>query len=112
MPWQEFDAGDLRHKIEIHQQVAGTDESGAVVTYEKWIETFASIKTTRASDFIKAGQDTAQLYLTITIRWQSGIDSSMRVKSRNGTYTIQAIENIDEMNTWLVLTCIAVGKNQ
>jgi SPP1 family predicted phage head-tail adaptor len=102
-------AGSLRHKITFLGKTATQDASGNSVTYQPTFTTRAKIEPIRGTDLIRSGQDTAQLYLMITLRYRAGIDSSMRVQALHGTYIIQAVNNILEANRVLELTCIAVG---
>jgi head-tail adaptor len=112
MPWPTFNPGALRHQIAILKQTYGEDESGTSVEYVPLLYTYAAIETTSTGSSDSDGQNVAQVGLKVTIRWQSGIDPSMRVQARNGNYEIQAIENVEEMDTWLVLTCQALSANQ
>jgi head-tail adaptor len=64
------------------------------------------------TDVLRGGQDTTKLFLTVTIRWQTGIVPTMRVQSLNGTYVIQAVENPGERNVILTLRCLGLGVNQ
>jgi SPP1 family predicted phage head-tail adaptor len=82
------------------------------VQWTEFVKTWAQIEPVRGTQVLKAGQDTTQLFLTIGIRWQTGILPNMRVKSNNGTYTIQSIENPGERNVILILNCIALNLNQ
>lgn len=100
------------HQVVILQQQASSDISGATTIWVPFVRTWAQIDPVRGTDVLKAGQDTTQLFLTIKIRWQSGIVPNMRVQSLNGTYVIQAIENPGERNVILVLTCLGLGANQ
>ena len=111
-PWPSIDPGRMIHRVTLLQQTAGTDASGAIVRWTPFVTTWAAIDPVRGTDVIKAGQDTTQLYLTITIRWQSGVLPSMRVQGNNGTYIVQAIENPGERNILLVLNCVALSANQ
>jgi SPP1 family predicted phage head-tail adaptor len=110
--WPSIDPGRMVHRITILKQTPGVDISGAVVTWSEFVTAWAAIDPVRGTDIIRSGQDTTQLYLTITMRWQAGILPSMRVRSNNGTYIIQAIQNPGERNVLLVLTCVALTANQ
>jgi SPP1 family predicted phage head-tail adaptor len=111
--WPKVDPGKMVHQITFLQQVKGTNISGTVMTWAPWLTTWASIDPVRGIDMLKAGQDVTQVYLTIKIRWQTGILPNMRIQSDMGeTYIIQAIENPGERNVILVLTCLAMGLNQ
>lgn len=109
--WPKIDPGQMVHQITILQQQVGTDISGAIVTWVPLVVAWAQIDPVRGTDVIKSGQDTTQLFLTVRIRWQSGILPNMRVQTLNGTYVIQAVENPGERNVILILNCLALGAN-
>lgn len=110
--WPSIDPGQMVHQVTILQQQQATDISGTTTIWVPFVTTWAQIDPVRGTDIIKSGQDTAQLYLTIKIRWQRGIVPNMQVKSLNGTYVIRSIENPGERNVILVLTCLGLGVNQ
>jgi SPP1 family predicted phage head-tail adaptor len=112
-PWPKIDPGEMVHQITILQQTQGVDISGTVTTWTPFLTTWASIDPVRGTDVLKSGQDTTNLYLTIRIRWQTGIQPNMCVQKVDGArYIIQAIENPGERNVILVLFCLALGLNQ
>jgi SPP1 family predicted phage head-tail adaptor len=112
MSWPSINPGELRHSCTIQQQTATTDASGATVTWSDFTTAFAKIVPAKGRAAIQSGQTTAQVPMEITIRWQPGILANMRIIGPNGTYLIESIDNIDERNVLLVLTCIALGANQ
>jgi SPP1 family predicted phage head-tail adaptor len=112
MPWPSIDQGKMVHQITLLQQKTVTDISGAVIQWVPFVTTWASIEPVRGSDVLRSGQATTQLFLTVTIRWQNGVQANMRVQSKHGTYVIQAIENPGERNVILILNCLALSLNQ
>jgi SPP1 family predicted phage head-tail adaptor len=119
--WPSINIGMLRHRIAIQSEVdtGQYDAAGKKMSWQDFIPSaMAAIETVRGTDVIRAGQNTAQLYLTITIPYQrdfngNPIQANMRVIGPTGsTYLIQAIENILEMGVVLVLNCIGLGLNQ
>lgn len=110
--WPSINPGRMVHKITIQRQQTITDISGTVVEWVDFVSCWAAIDPVRGTEVLRAGQDTTQLYLTVVIRWQSGILPNMRVRSNNGTYIIQSIENPGERNVVLVLNCLALGSSQ
>jgi head-tail adaptor len=112
MTWPTLDSGDLRHQITILAPVPATDISGSTVAMVPLVTCYAKIEPVRGLDVIKAGQETTQLYLTVSIWWQAGILPNMQVRALNGLYLIQSIENPLELNVVLKLSCLAIGKNQ
>jgi SPP1 family predicted phage head-tail adaptor len=110
--WPQIDPGKMVHWVNILQQQTVTDLSGQSITWVPFVSAWAAIEPVKGTDVLRGGQDTTKLFLTITIRWQTGILPSMRVQSLNGTYVIQAIENTGERNVILVMTCLGLGANQ
>lgn len=88
--------------------ISGTVEGG----WEPFLTTLASIEPQTATEVFKAGQITAQLKLNVSLMWQSGIRTNMRVQTPNGTYIIQDIVNPKELNYSLTLVCLALGDNE
>lgn len=111
-PWPSFDPGTLVHQVQLLRQQVGSGAAGANVSWVTFLTAYAAIEPMRGMDAIRAGQQVSQLTLTVTMRWQSGILPNMRVKSLNGTYLIQSIENIGERNIWLRMTCLGLGANE
>lgn len=107
--WPQIDPGKMVHQITILQSQVVQGLSGAETQWVPFVQTWAEIVPVRGIDVVRSGQDTTQLFLTVRIRWQTGIQAKMRVQSFNGNYVIQAIENPGERNIILVLTCLALG---
>jgi head-tail adaptor len=111
-PWPQIDPGEMIHRVRILQQTTVTDVSGTATAWVPFVDTWAQIDPVRGTEVLKSGQDTAQLFLTVKIRWQTGILANMQLLSLNGTYIIQTVENPGERNVILVLNCLALGLNQ
>lgn len=107
--WPAIDSGRMIHKIAIQHQVASSDISGSTVTWADYLTAWAAIDAVRGMDVIKSGQNTTQLYSTITIWWQAGILPNMRVVANGRTHVIQSVENIEERNVVLKLNCVCLG---
>jgi SPP1 family predicted phage head-tail adaptor len=110
--WPMLDPGKMVHRVVIMQQTTVSDISGTAPAWVPFVTTWAQVDPVRGTEVLKAGQDTAQLFLTVKIRWQAGIATNMQVQALNGTYLIQTVENPGERNVILVLNCIALGLNQ
>jgi Phage head-tail joining protein len=90
-----------------------SDAAGALQSWNAFTQANAAIETVRGTDVIKGGQTATQLFLTVGMWYQAGINPEQRVLSDNGSlYVIQSVENILEMNVVLVLNCLALGSNQ
>jgi len=107
-----FNPGRMRHPIKLLHQTTVSDVSGTSTVWSVFASAYASIETVKAADVVGAGQSVALLYLNVTIRYQAGVTPAMRLRALNGTYKIQAIENVLERNALLVLTCEAFALNE
>jgi len=109
-----IDVGRMIHTITVQQQtVNGFDVGGQTTQWTDFVTAQAVIEPVRGTDVIKSGQTTAQLFLTVGMWYQAGIEPNMRVVTDNGaTYLIQSIENVLERNVVLLLNCIGIGDNE
>lgn len=105
--------GQFRHRVTLLEQTTGTDESGVVTTYAPAnppLAVWAKIEGLRSEDAIKSGQDISKVHLTITIRYNAAFTPKKQLQRWNGNrYVINGIENVLEMNAYLILTCEGVG---
>src|SRR4051812_23172908 len=91
--------GRLRHNVIILHETPVSGVSGTSLQWTQYVAAKAAIDAgKRPTDTAGQGQTTTLLYLTVTIRYQPGITTAMRVQSLNGTYEISAIENVLERN--------------
>lgn len=112
-PW--IDPALLQHRVTFLEQTAGSDASGSTAT---WVAgnppdaTWAEILPMRAEDVIKGGQDISQVRISVTLRYRADRAATARLQVPNGSqYVIEGIQNVAEMNLYLVLTCLAIGPN-
>ncbi len=111
--WPQIDPGKMVHQVTILSQQPVSDISGTSIQWVPFVVTWAEIVPVRGIDVVRSGQDTTKLFLTIRIRWQTGILPKMRLQTVSGdNYIIQAIENPGERNIILVLTCLGLGANE
>ncbi len=111
MNWPGLNPGELRERVTITRPVVTADISGQTVTMTTFLATWARITSTQGKDRIAAGQTTARLPIQVAIHWQVGILPNMQVVARHGTYVVESIENLQEMDVTLVLNCVALGLN-
>jgi len=113
-----MDAARLRHRVLFLEPTPGTDDSGSTVTWAAGNPpdiAWAEIVPTRGSDIIRAGQDVSQVWITVTLRYNPSKTRTpnTRLQAPSGSiFVVQAIENVLEMNVWLVMTCLGLGANQ
>jgi head-tail adaptor len=111
MKWPSLDPGELRHQITILGPVPATDVSGSTVALVPLVTCYAKIEVVKGLDVIRAGQETTQIYLIVSMWWQAGIAANMQVQALNGLYLIESVENVLELDVVLKLNCLAIGKN-
>jgi SPP1 family predicted phage head-tail adaptor len=110
-----IDPGSFTQLLTFLVQASTLDASGEAVSYVAGnppLTAWGSVKHVKGTDKIAAGQEVAQDLVTIKTWWQPQILTTMRVQSPTGSiYIIQAVENVDELNIYAVLTCLGVGVN-
>lgn len=90
-------AGKLRHRIQLQQQVQAQDpETGAVVlAWQDWPaagkKLWGSIEPLSARDFIAAQALQSQVTARIVIRHRDGVLPTMRALHRGKVYTIHGV---------------------
>jgi head-tail adaptor len=111
-----IDIGKLRHFIQI-QKLGNSNpptfnEGGPKQGFTTFASAMAAIDMVSGTDVIKGGQTVSELYLTVTMYYLPGITPDMQVISDNGsTYVIRAVENVLEMNVYIVLNCVGLKAN-
>jgi SPP1 family predicted phage head-tail adaptor len=107
--------GRLRHTITLLEPQTTVGVSGVETTFAPGsppVTALAEIKYVRGVDVIKSGQVVSQTYLTVTIRYNPAFTAGKRIQKYDGKqYIIQAVENVREMNAYMVLTCLGLGLN-
>lgn len=114
-------AGAYRYPISIYQIVEGKDRQGfPSVTRTLVLSPYASIKTTRGMTIITSNSDFEKAFTRFCIRftptvvnaYYNSVNSNrkMEVDYRNKTYTVEYLNNVDEMNVELELQCKEVMK--
>lgn len=107
-----MEAGKLRHRIDIESPEHSRDEDGNNVTvWEALYESVpAEIINTGGSETINGKQVQADASTKITIRYLPGISSRHRIKHNQQIWNITFVDNIDQRNRELVLTCKGDGQ--
>lgn len=98
-----INAGKYNRKIDIYQIAIETDSSGfqkrtRTLVYSPWAE----VVTTKGMTLIRNETDFEKAYTRFTIRWPKvSINRDMEIDFNGKTYTIEYINNINEMNVEL-----------
>ena len=81
--WPTIDPGLLRTPISIQALLPTSpvsfNNNGPVAVWQNVVECMAYIQELRGTDLINSGQDVSKLWMTITIRYQPGIQPLMLV---------------------------------
>lgn len=96
-------AGDFRHKIQIYSVTYGKDAQGfKTETRTLVLSPFASVKTTKGMTIIKNNSDFEKAFTNFTIRYpKTAINRDMQIDFHGKTYTIEYLNNVDEMSVFL-----------
>ena len=114
-------AGAYRHKISIYKVVQSKDSQGFLVdTKELVLQPYASIKTTKGMTIIVNNSSFEKAFTRFMIRYNDNVvnayyesvnsDRQMIVEYGNKSFTVEYLNNVDEMNVELELQCKEVLK--
>lgn len=105
-------AGKFKHKIEIYSVTIGKDSQGfKTKTRTLVLSPHADIKTTKGFTLIRNGSDFEKAFTNFTIRFpHTAINRDMEIDFKGKTYTIEYLNNIDEMNVELEIQAKLVEK--
>lgn len=98
-----INAGKYNRKISIYQTTTTTDTSGfQTVTRTLVLSPWAEVVTTKGMTLIRNGTDFEKAFTRFTIRWPSvTITRDMQIDFNGKTYTIEYINNVNELNVEL-----------
>lgn len=102
-----INAGKYNRKISIYQTTITKDSQGfPVKTRTLVMSPYANVKTTKGFTIIKNNSDFEKALTNFTIRYpHTPIDRDMEIDFNGKTYTIQYLNNVDEMNVELEMQC-------
>lgn len=98
MMYNQINAGEYNHKIQICQTTIETDENGFQTEITNVIlSPYAKVKTTKGMTIIKNNSDFEKALTNFTIRYpKTEITREMLIKFRGKTYEIQYLNNVNE----------------
>jgi head-tail adaptor len=98
-----MNAGKYRHKIIIYETTVVKDKNGFQRRERvPVLTTYASVKTTKGFTLITNGTDFEKAFTNFTIRMPvTKINRDMEIDFHGKTYTIEYLNNIDEMGVEL-----------
>lgn len=102
-----MNAGKYNKKISIYSVTVGKDSAGFMTkTRTLVLSPYANVKTTRGMTLIRNGTDFEKAYTNFTIRYpHTAINRDMEIDFNGKTYTIEYLNNVDEMNVELEMQC-------
>lgn len=118
---QMIDAGIYNRKIAIYQVIETEDNQGFPIENTRVVlEPYAKVKTTRGFTLIANNSDFEKAYTNFTIRYSKTVidayyncqtsNRDMYVAFNNKTYSVQYLNNIDELNVEIEMQCKEVMK--
>lgn len=114
-------AGAYRHKISIYQIVEGKDSQGfPVETKILVLQPYASIKTTKGMTIIANDSNFEKAFTRFMIRYTPTVvnayyesansNRQLIVEYGNKSFTVEYLNNVDELNVELEMQCKEVMK--
>ena len=105
-------AGKYNKRIRIYTTAKGKDTAGFPTVSDSLVLTcYASVTTTKGFTMIANNSDFEKALTRFVIRYpQTPITYDMLVKYAGKTYTIEYINNVDELNDEIELQCKEVVK--
>jgi head-tail adaptor len=103
--------GRFRHTIKLLQATSGVDASGVSETYKPTdVKQKAEIRYLRGAESQSKGEDVSETWIQVTTRYSAALTRLSRFVAPDGNqYVIQAINNIEMRNVYLVMNCQGVG---
>ncbi len=102
-------AGELQHRVTIQQPARAGSGTGRAVNWQPVARVWAKIQPVRSTDRTAEGHfQTIRLY-RVTIRYQKGLDTKMRVVYGDRTFQISSLVDVDEHHRQLDLLCEESG---
>ena len=99
---------NMRHRIDIQQRSDSTDTFGQQIKIWKTVATvWAAVEPILTGDgLVYPGQSIQyETMIQVVIRYMSGLTPKMRVMFNNRPLEILSVENVQERNRIIVMTC-------
>lgn len=99
--------GLLRHRVTIQKPIStANDDYGApIIIWEKVLDTWASVEPLSGREYFDAQQVNADVTHKASMRYQFGIDSTMRILLGSRMLLILEVLNTEERSRELTLMC-------
>ena len=98
----QVEIGDLRHRITFQKHTTTINENGfEVETWEDYRTVWAVASNLHGREYYAAAAVQAENTVKFTIRYLTGLDTTMRIVFQGKQYNITAIDNIKYQNRYL-----------
>ena len=108
-----INAGALRHRVQILKPSTQKDALGqrveAFTPIDEPSTVAASVKNLSGRELERAKQVVAEATHEVIVRYRSGITKSHRISFKGRTIAIGHVDNVEELNQLLRMTCSEVS---
>lgn len=105
----QVEIGDLRHRITFQKLTTSVNENGfEVETWEDFKTVWAAVSNLHGREYFAAAAVQAENTVKFTIRYLTGLDTTMRIVFQGKQYNITAIDNIKYQNRYLEIKALEV----
>ena len=104
-------SGALRHRITIKEKVSTIDDRG--FAEESWTPVctvWAAAENLRGREYFAAAAVQAEHTVRFTLRYRSGLDTTMRIVFGDSEYTITHIDPVEYRKTFLEILAVEVDR--
>lgn len=101
-----INAGELNRRVTIQYQAKTQDTDGAeIVTWTDLDTVWAKIETLQGREYFAAQQVKSEASSKITIRYKTGLDTTMRFKYGNRHLYMLNMQDVNERGEELLFLC-------
>lgn len=105
----QVEIGDLRHRITFQKLTTSVNENGfEVETWEDFKTVWAAVSNLHGREYFATAAVQAENTVKFTIRYLTGLDTTMRIVFQGKQYNITAIDNIKYQNRYLEIKALEV----
>lgn len=102
-----INAGDLRHKVAVQEEVTVSDGAGgSTLSWNTVFEPWAAINPASSFERNVAMQLSNPITHKITMRYDSRIDAKKRIMFDGREFNIVEVLNVEERNIWLKIKAV------
>ena len=101
-------AGQLRDLVDIERPVVARNDIGDKIETWMLVETvYARIEPLRGREFLSLREMQSDITTRITIRFLTGLDTTMRIKVGEQAYQIDSMVDVDNRHRAIECLCVA-----